>query len=175
MVLSDCHESLQNEFVDPMTLVYESQSALSVLGVESQNVTFHSFPVRNFPNVRQEILQSFIETARLHRYSRIYIPASSDVHQDHNVVCIEALRAFKFATILGYELPWNTFIGEFRNFNCLDIQHVHKKILALKQFASQSGRFYSGPEQIEITLKFRGLQINAEFAECFEILRWVEH
>lgn len=175
LVLSDCHESLASEFVDPKTLVYESQSALKVLGVKGEKVTFFTFPVRNFPRERQRILQTLVEKARVCNYSRIYVPASSDVHQDHHVVSTEALRAFKFSTILGYELPWNSFGGEFRSFSSLEMRHVEQKNHAIREFVSQRNRFYSGPEQIEITLKFRGLQINAQYAEAFEVLRWVEN
>lgn len=175
LVLSDCHESLERFITDPKTLVHESQSALKILGVVAENASFLTFPVRNFPRERQDILQSLIEKARVCNYSRIYVPASSDVHQDHHIVAIEALRAFKFSTILGYELPWNSFGGEFRHFNCLEMRHVEQKNFAIMEFASQRNKFYSGSEEIETVLKFRGLQINTQYAEAFEVLRWIEN
>jgi LmbE family N-acetylglucosaminyl deacetylase len=174
LVLSDCHESLGNTLLDPKTLVLESKSALAVLGLKPENMNFLEFPVRNFPEIRQYILQILIEKAKAHHYSRIYVPSSFDIHQDHHVVHVESLRAFKFSTILGYELPWNSFEGALRNFNVLDAEHVQLKKLALQKFDSQNRRFYSGPENVETALRFRGLQINAQFAEAFEVLRWIE-
>lgn len=175
LILSDCHESLEKSITDPNTLVYESQKALGVLGLRSENICFLNFPVRHFPKVRQEILQSLVERSRLREYSRVYVPASFDIHQDHHVVSIESLRAFKFSTILGYELPWNSFDGELRYFNSLDIHHVQSKKSALREFRSQSKKFYSSDKNIEVTLRFRGFQINTEYAESFEILRWIEN
>lgn len=175
LVLSDCHESLKDSTKNAKAMVSESQSALKILGIDVNNTIFLDFPVRNFHKYRQEILQSLIDQARIQHYSRIYVPASFDVHQDHHVVFIESLRAFKFSTIMGYELPWNSFEGELRNFNCLDLRHVQLKKLALKEFHSQRSKFYSGDEKIELILKFRGLQINTKYAESFEILRWIEH
>ena len=35
------------------------------------------------------------------------IPSESDVHQDHQTIYNESIRAFKFSSILGYEMPWN--------------------------------------------------------------------
>ena len=174
MILSDCHESLEKSFTDPKTLVHESRRALNILGLRSEKISFLDFPVRNFPKVRQEILQTLIERSRAKTYTRIYVPASFDIHQDHNLVSVESLRAFKFSTILGYELPWNSFVGELRNFNCLDIHQVQLKKSALGEFKSQSKRFYSSDINIEVPLRFRGLQINSEYAESFEILRWIE-
>jgi LmbE family N-acetylglucosaminyl deacetylase len=175
LVLSDCHESLNDSTATAKKIVLESKSALDILGLREEHTNFLNFPVRNFHQIRQEILQCLIDKARTENYSRIYVPASFDVHQDHHVVFTESLRAFKFSTILGYELPWNSFDGELRNFNILDLKHVQLKKIALQEFHSQRSRFYSGDEKIEITLKFRGLQINVDYAEAFEVLRWIEH
>jgi LmbE family N-acetylglucosaminyl deacetylase len=72
LVLSDCHESLESFVTDPKTLVHESKRALKALGVDDEKVTFLTFPVRNFPKKRQEILQSLIEKARICNYTRIF-------------------------------------------------------------------------------------------------------
>jgi LmbE family N-acetylglucosaminyl deacetylase len=174
LVMSDCFESLGKLIDEPKILTQESQRALTLLGVANQNITFLDFPVRNFPERRQEILQQLIEKSRLEKYSRVYVPASSDIHQDHNVVCVESMRAFKFCTILGYELPWNSFQSELRNYNSVDSSQVELKKAALREFQSQVDRFYFTEEKVEITLKYRGLQINSDYAEAFQVLRWIE-
>ena len=35
------------------------------------------------------------------------MPTLKDIHQDHETISKEGLRAFKNTTILGYELIWN--------------------------------------------------------------------
>ena len=174
IIFSDCHQSLESSINDSKRIVFESISALSILGVEKKYIQFLEFPVRNFPKYRQEILQHLIDRARSQDYSRVYVPSFSDIHQDHHVVCEESLRAFKFCTVLGYELPWNVYKGQASYFNCLDLKYVELKKLALREFYSQKARFYSGDENVETILKFRGLQIHTPHAEAFEILRWIE-
>jgi LmbE family N-acetylglucosaminyl deacetylase len=174
LVFSDCHETLNHAIDDQKKLILESQRALVVLGLEPRNIHFLNFQVRNFASVRQEILQHLIDKSRSEGYSRVYVPASSDMHQDHGVINVESMRAFKFCTLLGYELPWNGYKSDLRYFNILNIKHTHLKKLALQEFQSQHKRFYFDEEKIEVGLKFRGLQINSEYAEAFEVLRWID-
>jgi LmbE family N-acetylglucosaminyl deacetylase len=174
VIFSNSSESLSSAFPDKLTLIKESKAALTHLGLKDQNITFFDYQVRNFPSVRQSILQDLINLRSVKEYDRVFIPNSFDIHQDHNVVNREALRAFKFTTILGYEMPWNHFEGSLRYFNVLSDSDVSDKQSAIEKFTSQSHRFYSSDESIETTLKFRGLQINKTFVEAFEIIRWVE-
>ena len=37
----------------------------------------------------------------------VVIPCSQDVHQDHQTIHNEAVRAFRHISIIGYELIWN--------------------------------------------------------------------
>ena len=39
----------------------------------------------------------------------VFQPSLHDIHQDHQTIAQEGLRAFKRTTILGYEIPWNNF------------------------------------------------------------------
>ena len=43
----------------------------------------------------------------------VFQPPHHDVHQDHQTIAQEGLRAFKRTTILGYEIPWNNFDFSF--------------------------------------------------------------
>ena len=172
LVLSNCWESLPTKNSSPDTLIKESMNALSILGLNLQNVQFLDFPVRHFPEHRQSILQELIDLSRSSHFTRVFIPSSFDMHQDHQVVSTEATRAFKFTSLLGYELPWNNIQGNLRFCNVLDEVHVSKKKEAISSFTSQSNRFYSGTDSIEASLRFRGLEFGAKFAEAFEIIRW---
>ena len=48
-----------------------------------------------------------------------------------------------------------------------------KKVNALKEYKSQKNRDYMSQEFIFSLAKSRGVQIGKEYAECFEVIRWV--
>lgn len=174
IVFSNCHESLNSNSSEKNALVIESQKALARLGLLPDQMSFLDFQVRNFPESRQDILQVLFDLSRQHSFDKVFVPCSYDIHQDHQVVANESLRAFKFSTILGYELPWNNLESKLQFFNELDENQVQIKKDAISQFTSQKDRFYSGLDKVETILKFRGLQANLQFAEAFEVLRWIE-
>ena len=68
----------------------------------------------------------------------IFLPSSQDLHQDHQTVYTEGLRAFKMSTVLGYELPWNNLSFDYRHFVVLQRRHVETKIEALRCYQPQA-------------------------------------
>ena len=107
--------------------------------------------------------------------STVFLPSSKDLHQDHQTVYLEGLRAFKMVTVLGYELPWNNMSFDYRHFIVLNERHVATKIAALKCYQSQQCRHYSKEDFIWSWARSRGGQIAVDFAEAFDVLRWVLH
>jgi hypothetical protein len=85
----------------------------------------------------------------------------------------ECVRAFRFTTMLGYELPWNHITFSTQAFVVLDEGHLQRKWAALTKYASQLevGRPYFRYEFIESMARVRGLQVKAEFAEAYEAIR----
>ena len=84
------------------------------------------YDVRIFKALRQEILQDLISLRKLIHPDIVFLPSSSDLHQDHSTIYAEGIRAFKFNSILGYEMPWNNMIFAtssfiFLNFSILMI------------------------------------------------------
>ena len=73
----------------------------------------------------------------------VFIPSLSDIHQDHQTISREGLRAFKFSSILGYEMPWNNLSFESNAFVFLKEDNILDKICALKEYKSQSERPYA--------------------------------
>ena len=73
----------------------------------------------------------------------IFMPDLSDVHQDHATIATEGLRAFKFSSILSYELPWNNLSFTTSSFVHLEENHVQTKVRALNEYKSQAHRPYS--------------------------------
>jgi hypothetical protein len=101
------------------------------------------------------------------------MPSLDDIHQDHYTIAQEGLRAFKFCTILAYEMPWNNLTFETSSFVLLEERHLQCKINALKEYVSQSHRPYSNEEFIRALARTRGVQINATYAETFNVIRWI--
>ncbi len=103
----------------------------------------------------------------------VLMPSSFDIHQDHRTVYEEGLRAFKHATVLGYELPQNTLGFENTLFVSLDEFSMDQKIAALSEYKSQAHRPYANPDFIRSLARVRGVQGGFEYAEAFEVIRWV--
>ena len=175
LVLSDCQETLGSSGNTKLSLIEESTNALSELGVPTKNMNWYQFPVRRFTESRQDILSLFIQDFRDRGWDRVYIPNMDDIHQDHSVVSTEAIRAFKFTTVLGYELPWNNLKSNISSFNLVSELEVQKKVSAIKKFTSQRNRFYASEDKVRTILRFRGLQVNFEYAEAFETIRYIEN
>ena len=101
------------------------------------------------------------------------MPCANDVHQDHQVISTEAVRAFKEVTLLGYEIPWNQLESNANAFIVIEEKHLEQKWSSLAQYKSQLKlqRPYFSREYIRSLAKVRGLQINADWAEAFQVLR----
>ena len=61
----------------------------------------------------------------------MFQPSHHDVHQDHQTIAQEGLRAFKRTTILGYEVPWNNFDFSYGAYIALEKRHIEMKVAAL--------------------------------------------
>lgn len=170
VAFSSCAESLPEGWpVD--TLRQEVAAATASLGIASENLQVFNFKVRWFPQQRQEILEEMIKLRTKFEPDIVYLPASDDVHQDHNIVFIEGLRAFKRATLLGYELPWNSMHFRASAFVILSPEDVSHKVAALQQYRSQAHRSYMSEEFIRSGTRVRGEMAGSENAEAFELIR----
>ena len=101
------------------------------------------------------------------------MPSVNDIHQDHHTVAQEGIRAFKFSSILAYEVPWNNLTFHTSSFCILEERHINKKVEALNEYKSQAHRPYANEEFIRSLARTRGVQINAKYAECFDVVRWI--
>lgn len=169
---SACEQSVLKDFPSDI-LITEVKSAAKKLGIKSENLILYDFEVRTFNFRRQEILDEIIKLKNTLAPDVVFIPSLSDIHQDHATISNEAFRAFKFSSILCYELPWNNLSFSTSCFMVLDEKHVQNKIDALMEYKSQAHRPYAKAHFITSLATVRGVQINARYAECFEILRWI--
>ena len=155
------------------SLKTEVRSACKKLGIKSEDVMVFDYVVRKLNYVRQDILENLVRIKREIDIDLVLMPTPKDIHQDHTTVAIEGLRAFKTKTILGYELIWNNLSFNTDCFVRLEKRHIERKIEALSEYRSQSAKDYMKPEFIAAWAKTRGVQIGAEYAEAFEVVRWV--
>lgn len=148
-------------------------SATKILGISTENLIIKNYEVRKLNYFRQEILEELIALRQKEQFDLVMMPSLKDIHQDHITIAQEGLRAFKNTTILGYELIWNNLSFNTTSFIKLDRSCVEKKSEALLEYKSQGIRDYMSREFIFSLAKARGVQIGAEFAEAFEVIRWV--
>jgi LmbE family N-acetylglucosaminyl deacetylase len=167
-----CRESLP-EGLPPDSLQTECLEATSVLGIQNSNVHFFDHQVRTFPAHRQLILEEMIALRDKIKPELVFMPAHSDIHQDHQVIHMEAMRAFKHLSILGYELPWNNFSFRPQYFIPATADSLDKKIHALQAYRSQAHRIYMKEEFTRSLATVRGVQCGQPLAEAFEVYRLI--
>ena len=92
--LSRCEELVPPSYPED-TLELECRKATSELGLAEEQVYVMRFPVRNFPQQRQEILELFVKINHQYRPQLVIIPSSYDNHQDHATVNQEGFSSIQ--------------------------------------------------------------------------------
>jgi len=167
-----CEESLPAGWPKD-TLERELIKATAVWGIQRSNLLFYRYPVRRFAEHRQDILEDLVALQRNLRPTLVFMPSFNDLHQDHHIIAQEGRRAFKKTTILAYEMPWNNITFSTQLFIKLERRHVDTKVAALKEYSSQGEKSYANERFIRSLAYTRGVSIDAEYAEAFEVVRWV--
>jgi LmbE family N-acetylglucosaminyl deacetylase len=172
--LSGADKSLPKEFKKG-TLATEAKNAAFMLGLTEfdQHKTWN-FETREFPRDRQRVLDLMIQLKQSFNPDVVYCPNYDDMHQDHKVLAEEAMRAFKHKTLIMYQLIWNSRTLKLQHISVLQQRHVSKKTSALKQFESQKRKRYMGATNIISQLRTVGLVADTEYAEAFEVVRYVD-
>ena len=173
VAFSSARKSLKERGLAEDTLIFEVKAATGVLGIRPENLILFDYNVREFPEKRQEILDDLITLRNQIKPDIVFAPSLNDIHQDHATVAHESLRAFKNITILGYEEPWNNIEFQTRTFILLKKEHIETKVNALYCYKSQKHRKYLDKEFMFSLAKTRGVQIESEYAEAFEVMRLV--
>jgi N-acetylglucosamine malate deacetylase 1 len=157
----------------PTRLRDEFLCAMQSLGIPRENTFVYGYSVRRLSYHRQELLEELVALRRKIDPAMVLLPCASDLHQDHQVINVEGLRCFKDMTIWGYELPWNNIGFEAQAFVTLESCDLQKKWEALQKYTSQFElkRPYFSWEFIEGLARVRGVQVKAQYAEAFEVMR----
>jgi LmbE family N-acetylglucosaminyl deacetylase len=170
VALSCCEKSVPPQYPRDI-LSREVKAATKILGIK--NPILFSFEVREFPKLRQEILDALIRLRNKIQPDMVFTPSRFDTHQDHKTTVEETIRAFKQCTILGYEQPWNNITFNTLAFVPLMEEHVTKKIDALNCYETQKERSYLNPDFVRGLALTRGTQIEEKYAEAFEVIKWI--
>ncbi len=161
------------EGADPDTLKNEFLASMDILGIPRERLFVYDYKVRMLSYHRQEVLEEMVKLKQNIQPDLVLLPSGSDLHQDHQVVYNEGLRAFKQTSIWGYELPWNHVSFDTEAFVTLSQEHIDMKWKMMTTYESQfqKQRAYFTKEFIEGLARVRGVQINESYAEAFEVVR----
>ena len=154
-------------------VVEEHYRAMEILGVPKDRVVLGPFTTRVFPHERQEILEYLLKLRREFEPEIIFVHSRQDIHQDHNTMTEETLRAYRGVTVLGYDVVRSSY-DFFPHFLVqVNEQDVGAKIQALSQYQTYGDKYYFSPELTRAISIRHGALAELPFAEGFNILRIV--
>ena len=172
VAFSTAEKSVPSEYPQDV-LCSEVKEATGVLGIIEKNLMLFNYAVREFPANRQSILDDILALKKEFKPDMVMLPSTCDTHQDHQVIVQEGFRAFKNATMIGYEVPRNNLDFPTNVFVTLSEEQLQLKLKAVECYCSQMGRPASSVEFYESLARVRGVQVGVEYAEVFEAIRWV--
>lgn len=168
VTLSDNQKNpLLNNVVD------EHYRSMEVLGVPKDKVILGDFTTRIFHDSRQDILEYFLKLRKDFNPDIIFVHSKQDIHQDHNAMTDEALRAYRGITVLGFDVVRSSY-GFFPHFLVeVNEADVNAKLNALAQYKTYQDKYYFDRDVLRATMIRHGTLAECSFAEGFDILRIV--
>src|SRR5438128_2015400 len=91
-VFSMCEKSVPEGLPKDIIKKELIQSA-DFLGIKKENLYLYNYEVRIFPQFRQEILEDMVKLNKKIQPDLVLLPCRSDVHQDHETINREGIRA----------------------------------------------------------------------------------
>ena len=151
----------------------EHFEAMAVLGVPKEKIVLGPFTTRVFPDARQEILEFFLKLRIDFKPDLIFVHSRQDIHQDHNTMTEEALRAYRGITVLGFDVVRSSY--DFFPHFLVEVteEDVNKKIEALSKYETYRDKYYFNSELTRSIMVRHGALAECPFAEGFDILRIV--
>ncbi len=154
-------------------VVNEHHDSMDVLGVPPENRRVEPFVTRYFPQARQEILEYLFKLNQDFQPDIVFTHSQNDIHQDHNTVTEEVLRAFRGITVLGFDVIRSSY-GFFPHFLVsVTEEDVQRKIDALAQYKTYADKYYFSADLTRSILVRNGAFADSQYAEGFDILRIV--
>lgn len=150
--------------------------AVEEVGLKKSKCPYFHFDVRHISDRRYELRENLFLIKSSFIPELVIGPSLNDLHQDHQAVADEMVRAFKNnCSIICYELPWNHISFDAQMLVRLEERHIDKKLQMLEKFKSQipiRGKYFS-EKLVRGLSAVRGIQLGTKYAEAFEVVRWV--
>jgi LmbE family N-acetylglucosaminyl deacetylase len=149
-----------------------SERAMDVLGVSRHY--YLDFPVNNHSEHRQKMWEALHELD-IDIQPDVVITQYSDEQQDHAALYLETLRNFRKASVYAYR----SSIRNCMNFNASAFEVITRKDVDAKLEALSfypdwyQGKVYFNSENVVAMLRTQGVYVEAEFAECFVVVKKV--
>ena len=89
---SACEKSVPRKYPRDV-LINEFKDASKLLGLNNDHTFLYEYEVRVFSENRQSILQDLIQLRKKISPDLVLIPSLSDIHQDHQTISYEGVRA----------------------------------------------------------------------------------
>lgn len=166
---SSCDESLPKGFYTG-TLIEEFHQSLQTLEADGE---VYDYPVRRFSERRQRILDALIYLRTNFAPDLVLCPSATDMHQDHQVIYTETLRAFRNSSmVLGWESPNNQRAATINTFALISDEDLQQKLKAFACYKSQHHRTYFDNDFIAALALVRGKQCRSKtgLAEGYEVI-----
>lgn len=131
---------------------------------------------RYFYTERQNLLDLLVKVRNEFKPDLVFGPATTDKHQDHEILSEEMFRCFKNScTIFGYEMPWNQMVSNASIYVSLDMENMKDKWEMLLKYETQKE---ARPCIFDRNLvighaRSCGSVIKTNFAEKFECIRQI--
>jgi LmbE family N-acetylglucosaminyl deacetylase len=155
------------------SLVDEHYQSMGTLGVPKDKVILGKFVTRQFKHDRQEILEFMLNLRKDLSPQMVFVHSESDLHQDHQVVTQESLRAFRGISVFGYDVIRSSH-GFFPDFLVeVNASDLEKKISALAAYNTYMDKYYFSPDLTKSILIRNGALAERQYAEGFDIIRMV--
>lgn len=151
----------------------EFQCSTRELGIDQSRIILRDYDPRNLFDARSEILQLLYDLNKELKPDLVLLPNSTDIHQSHEVVFSEGRRAFKYTSILGYELPWNSISFSMDVFIQVTEADIKAKVAAINAYKTQKHRQFFSNDIVGDLARVRGKQVGRDYAECFELIRFI--
>lgn len=169
IAFSECQST--NQSYSAGDLILEWETATDILGIQHKKI--YHWPTRHFYEHRQDILQTMVDYFKSTAPSLVFAPCY-DIHQDHQIVHEESIRAFRKCSLYFYDIPWANPNFNAQVFWKIEERHIQKKLAAIAAYKSQQQRLYANSDVIRGLASVRGAHIGVPYAEAFMIGRSVQ-
>ena len=153
----------------------ESIASAEILGVELVNLEIDPYEF----TYSREYVKYFDSIIAKYSPSEIYFTWENDTYQDHQSLAkiVYSSSRKNRCSLVMYEtmIPGGITNVSFKPQKFINISgHIEEKLRSICAYHSVFGDKPQLVKAIEGRSKYRGSQIGVEYAECFEVVKWIE-